>query len=236
MRKNIPNIITLLNLASGSVAVYLVLQGESELALYFFLAAIIFDFADGFTARLLHVISPLGKQLDSLADMVSFGLLPATMIFTLLESAFSPGGNGDVLLFREKAMMFSVVIVPVLAALRLARFNLLEESDYFTGLPTPAFALFWTGIYYDYHVHGGIFGHPASGWFIWAVMIVISLLMVIPLPMISLKFKNFRFLPNFIRYLFLLISAIILLLTGIPGLPLVVLTYILLSLVRILLT
>jgi CDP-diacylglycerol---serine O-phosphatidyltransferase len=237
MKRHIPNTITLLNLVSGSAALYLVLMGNPREALLFFFAAIVFDFADGLAARLLKATSEIGKQLDSLADLVSFGLVPAAMIFTLLQQRGDHPGNGfGEMGLMEKGMLVSVLIVPALAALRLAKFNLLPPSDFFAGLPAPAFALFWTGIYYEVTGSGTLFGEAVGGWFLWGVMVVMSVLMVVPLPMLSLKFRSFGVVNNFPRYLLLLIAAVILVFTGIAGLPLVILTYILLSLVRILLT
>ncbi len=237
MKRHIPNLITLLNLASGSVALYLVLMGNPKVALLFFFAAVVFDFADGLAARLLRAPSEIGKQLDSLADLVSFGLVPAAMIFALLQQHCDPPVNGFAeMSLLEKGMLVSVLIVPALAALRLAKFNLLPPSDFFAGLPAPAFALFWAGIYYEVIVSGGLFGQAVGSWFLWGVMVVMSLLMVVPLPMLSLKFKSFGLMTNFSRYLLLLIAAVILVFTGIAGLSLVILSYILLSLVRILLT
>ena len=227
MKKQIPNTITLLNLAAGSAAIWFVFKGEPVIVMVLFAVAAFSDFADGFTARMLRVTSETGKQLDSFADLVSFGLLPAAMIFMLLTDATGLPGS---------IMQISVLFVPVLAALRLARFNLLPPSDFFAGLPTPAFALFWTGIYYDISTSGTFFGEPLSAWFIWTLMLVTSIMMIIPLPMLSLKFTNFRIVPNFSRYLLILLAVIILIFSGLPGLPLVILGYILLSLVRILLT
>jgi CDP-diacylglycerol--serine O-phosphatidyltransferase len=237
MKKHIPNMITLLNLVSGSAALYLVLMGSPREALLFFFAAVLFDFADGLAARLLKATSEIGKQLDSLADLVSFGLVPAAMIFMLLQQPGDPPVNGFMAVgFLEKGMLVSVLIVPALAALRLAKYNLLPSSDFFAGLPTPAFALFWTGIYHEVIHSGELFGEAVGSWFLWGVMVVMSVLMVVPLPMLSLKFKSFGIMVNFSRYLLLLIAAVILVFTGVSGLPLVILSYILLSLVRILLT
>jgi CDP-diacylglycerol--serine O-phosphatidyltransferase len=238
MKKHIPNILTLLNLVSGSLALYMVLHGQSSAAIWFFAASVFFDFADGMAARLLKATSEIGKQLDSLADLVSFGLVPAAMIFMILQQIVAPGS--DVLTGgisnAHKAILFTVLFVPALAALRLARFNTLPSTDYFIGLPTPAFALFWTGIYYDFTLHQSFFGQQINAWFVWGVMLLMALLMIVPLPMLALKFKDFKLFPNFAKYMLLVLSALILIFTGIPGLPLVVLTYILLSLVRILLT
>ncbi|MCA1747456.1 MAG: CDP-alcohol phosphatidyltransferase family protein, partial [Bacteroidales bacterium] len=167
MKKNIPNIITLLNLISGSAALYLVLMDIPEPAMVLFTAAVVFDFADGLAARLLRATSEIGKQLDSLADLVSFGLVPAAMIFTLLQQRSDPPVNGFAEMnFIGKGMLVSVLIVPALAALRLAKYNLLPPSDFFAGLPTPAFALFWTGIYYEVVFSGELFGQALGGWFL----------------------------------------------------------------------
>lgn len=238
MKKHIPNVLTLLNLASGSIALYMVLNNQPVEAFWFFIASIFFDFADGLAARLLKATSEIGKQLDSLADLVSFGLVPAAMIFMIIRQIVAPGSDalvGDIS-NAHKAILFTVLFVPAFAALRLARFNTLPSTDHFIGLPTPAFALFWTGIYYDFSLHQSFFGQSINAWFVWGVMVLMSLMMIVPLPMLALKFKNFKLFPNFAKYMLLVLSALILIFTGIPGLPLVVLTYILLSLVRILLT
>lgn len=238
MKKHIPNFLTLMNLASGSLALYMVLNDQPLEALWFFAASAFFDFTDGLAARLLKAASAVGKQLDALSDLVSFGLVPTAMIFMILRHIVAPGSDalvGDIST-AHKAMLFTVLFVPAFAAMRLARFNTLPSTDHFLGLPTPAYALFWTGIYFDFSLHQTFFGQTLNAWFVWGVMVMMSLLMIVPLPMLGLKFRNFRIYPNFSKYLLLLLSAVILIFTGIPGLPLVILTYILLSLVRILLT
>ena len=243
MKKHIPNLVTLLNLLSGTIALLLVVLHEPATALWFVVASLVFDFSDGLLARMLKARSEVGKQLDSLADVVSFGLVPSMMIFMVLKAVMDApvkvatvggllGGHTVV----EQLMLLSVLVVPALAALRLAKFNLQPASDFFRGLPTPAFAMFWTGIYYDIFVSQSIFHAEVGSWFFVVVMVFTALLMIIPLPMLSLKFGNFRLFPNFSRYLLLVLSALILVFTGVAGLPLVILTYILLSLVRILLT
>ncbi|MFC2080203.1 CDP-alcohol phosphatidyltransferase family protein [Bacteroidota bacterium] len=238
MRKHIPNIITLLNLAFGSVALFMVLNEHHTWALLLLLTAAVFDFFDGFVARLLKAGSELGKQLDSLADLVSFGLVPAAMIFMMLQSALLqvPGKTfGDLGLFH-KFLLISIAMVPVMSALRLAKFNLQKDESLFFGIPTPAFAIFWTGIYYDMSLNNSIFGHTINAWIIWGLMLLMSFFMILPLPMLSLKFQNFNFQKNIFRYILLILSAVLLIFTGIPGLSLVILTYILLSLVKLLLT
>ncbi len=253
MKKQIPNTITLLNLAAGSVAVWFVFTEQPVTVMILFAVAVVADFADGFIGRMLRVTSETGRQLDSFADFVSFGLLPAAMIFILLSTAVgnNPGvaemngrsvtvppvsglsGAGSVFI---KIMQISVLLVPVFAALRLARYNLMPPSEYFTGLPTPAFAIFWAGIYFEISSTGTFYGQPLSAWFICCVMLITATLMIIPLPMLSLKFTNFKIIPNLPRYLLIIITIIIFILSGLPGLPLVILGYILLSLAMILLT
>lgn len=238
MKKHLPNFITLLNLAAGCVALIMVFYDQTTWVLILMFTALIADFMDGLIARLLHVKSETGKQLDSLSDLVSFGILPAAMIFITLKSILlgDPELSIHDLSLLPKVMLGLIVIVPIFAALRLARFNLLDDLEIFIGLPTPAFAIFWTGIYYNFSLDLSIFGQTVNAWFFMALVLVMTLFMLIPLPMLSLKFSNFSFVPNFSRYLLIVLSLIIILLTGIPGLTLVVLTYILLSLLRILLT
>jgi CDP-diacylglycerol--serine O-phosphatidyltransferase len=238
MKKHIPNFITLLNLASGSAALFMVMNEHYTWALSLLLAAAVFDFFDGFVARLLKSSSEVGKQLDSLADLVSFGLVPGAMIFMVLKSLVlqEPGISFSELGTVSKILLVSTLMVPVFSALRLAKFNVQKDTSDFIGLPTPAFAIFWVGIYYDLSVNNSFFGHTANVWFYWSLMVVMSLFLVVPLPMLSLKFKNFKFLPNFFRYLLIILAVIILIITGIPGLSVLILTYILLSLVRIVLT
>lgn len=238
MKRHIPNALTLLNLLSGTIALYLVLSDKMQLALLFFFASIVFDFSDGLFARLLNATSEIGKQLDSLADLVSFGLVPASMIYMVIHSQLS-GGAADSQIQSDLLQILlpgSVAVVPLFSALRLARFNLQKASDEFSGLPTPGFALFWCGIYYEMTMGSTLFGQSVNVWFIWGLMLISALFMVAPVPMLSLKLKNLKFLPNFSKYLLLFISVIILIFTGISGLPLVILVYILLSLVRIVLT
>jgi len=233
MRKHIPNTITLLNLAFGSIALYMVFSGKPVTALIMLLAASLCDFLDGMTAKLLHVVSDIGKQLDSLSDLVSFGLVPAAMVFTILQQAMTGHSPGNVITF---IVLVSVVLIPVMAAIRLARFNLQEDTGVFFGLPVPAFALFWTGIYFDYSQTGMLFNFEVQWWYIVSLMILLSLFMVLHVPMMTLKFQGLGMKKNYLRYILLGISAILLITTGIPGLSLAILVYILLSLFRIILT
>ncbi len=238
MKRHIPNLLTLLNLASGTVAIVLTLEGQWRWAVYLVLAGSLFDFLDGFTARLLNARSETGKELDSLADMVTFGVVPAMFIYTIFKTMFlnqSPELLHIYSTFRW-VILVSVVIVPLFSAIRLARYNLEEPGgSFFSGLPTPAHTLFWTGIFWQYMQEGMLFGTPLNLFFMWTIMLIMAFHMILPVPMYTLKFTHFRLRGNLIRYLFLLMALLILIFTGLQGLSLVVLTYIFLSLMNLLL-
>jgi len=239
MKRHVPNLITLLNLACGTAAIVLTLEGQWRVAVYLVLAASAFDFLDGFAARLLKAYSNTGKQLDSLADMVSFGVLPAVFIYTLFKLLFQnqPEDAGKFYDHFQWVVLISVLLVPVFSAIRLARFNTEEDQGtFFYGLPTPAHALFWTGIFWQVMQSGSLFGTPMNLFFMWAIMLIMAFHMILPIPMYSLKFEHFRIRGNLIRYLILLLALVILLFMGWGGLPLVILVYILLSLLNLLLS
>ncbi len=238
MKRHIPNLITLLNLACGTAAIVLALEGQWRWAVYLILAASVFDFLDGFAARMLKAYSETGKQLDSLADMVSFGVLPAVFIYTLFKNLFlnQPVDSGKFYSHLQWVVLVSVLMVPAFSAIRLARFNLEEDQGtFFHGLPTPAHALFWTGIFWQMMESGSLFGTPLNLFFMWAIMLIMAFHMILPVPMYSLRFEHFRLRGNLIRYLLLLLSLVILLIVGWGGLSLIILLYILLSLLNLLL-
>ena len=236
MKKHIPNLITLLNLGCGTVAIVFALEGQWQWAVYLLLIAAGFDFLDGLAARLLNAYSETGKQLDSLADMVTFGVLPALFIYTIFKQQFLVSGTEGFPQIIQWLMLISVVVVPAFSAIRLARFNVREQGgSFFNGLPTPAHALFWTGIYWQFMRDGLLFGTALNLFFLWAIMLIMAFHMILPVPMYTLKFEHFRVRGNLIRYLLLLVSVVILVITGLSGLSLVILTYILLSLLNILL-
>jgi len=239
MKRHIPNLITMLNLACGTVAIVFTLEGQWQWAVYLVLAAAVFDFLDGFAARMLNAYSETGKQLDSLADMVSFGVLPAVFIYTLFKNLFlnQPDDAGRFYANLQWVVLVSVLLVPAFSAIRLARFNSEEDQGtFFHGLPTPAHALFWTGIFWQMMQSGSLFGTPLNLFFMWAIMLIMAFHMILPVPMYSLKFEHFRLRGNLIRYLLLLLAVLILILTGWGGLSLVILVYILLSLLNLLLS
>jgi CDP-diacylglycerol--serine O-phosphatidyltransferase len=236
MKKHIPNFLTLLNLACGSVAIVLALEGQWQWPIYLLLLAALFDFMDGTAARLLNASGETGKQLDSLADMVTFGLLPAIFIYSIFRQQFIVAETGLYPQFLQTLILISVLMVPTFSAIRLARFNQEESgATFFSGLPTPAHALFWAGLYWQFMQGGLLFGTAVTLYFLWAIMLIMALHMILPVPMYSLKFKDFSLRGNLIRYILLLLAVVILILTGFSGITLVILTYILLSLLNLLL-
>ena len=220
IKKHIPNFITTLNIVSGCLAVFFgfkaIMTGDFHLPLYFILAAALFDFLDGMTARLLHAYSDVGKQLDSLADMLSFGLAPGALVVAII---------GRTAMDVPDWLPFTGFIIPVFSALRLAKFNVDErQTTGFLGLPTPANALFFAGLAYSYSDFFA--GQPY--WLI-AIAALFSALLVIEIPMFSLKFKNLKFKGNEIRYIFLLSALLLVILLTYNALPYIILLYIVIS-------
>lgn len=216
MIRHLPNVLTSCNLLCGCLGIVSVLEGRPMPAAYFVWAAGVFDFFDGFAARALKVSSPIGKELDSLADVISFGLLPAVVMYKLWGSE-----AGDVLPY----VSFSIAIF---SALRLAIFNIDEtQSDSFRGLPTPANALFITAL----PLLGGL---PATWlkepWVLTVIVGVSSYLLVSPVRLFALKFKNISWSENKIRFTFLLLSIALLAVFSASAIPLIILLYIGLSL------
>lgn len=214
IKKNIPNFITLLNLLCGSIAVIYALKGWVLFSIYLILAAAIFDFLDGFSARLLKAYSNLGKELDSLADLVSFGLAPSLILYTRY-SRFIESQNNP--LYFELLTLIPLLII-LFSALRLAKFNVdTRQSSSFIGLPTPANAMVISMLahYSTYNPQLDIY---IDNYFsIPLITVVLSLLMVSEIPMFSLKFKSINFRENRDRYLFLLSSLLVLISVLVSG-------------------
>jgi CDP-diacylglycerol---serine O-phosphatidyltransferase len=237
-RQYVPNTLTMLNLASGMISITMVFRGALLLAsLYIFIAAV-FDFLDGMAARLLDARSELGKQLDSLADIVAFGVAPAMIVFRMLS--FNCEGSCNILDRLYITPYFSLLI-PICSAIRLGKFNLdLRQEENFTGLPTPANALFFASIPPVLLLQGGFFPLLRLGLLteffsstrVLAVLTVLfSYMLVSDFRMFSMKFKSTKWAGNEYRYLFLILSAALLLLFSFGGIPLAILLYFLLSLV-----
>lgn len=218
MKKHIPNLITSMNVLSGSIAVFVAMYGRLELAAILILVAMVFDFFDGFAARLLHVKSDMGKELDSLADMVSFGVAPAVIAHFLILGELS---GGDLPGFAEwslpdKILAFCPVLIPAFSAYRLAKFNLdVRQTVSFIGMPTPANALFWValvfGAAYTPEIYAVLFG---SAWVLCVCVVILSVLLICELPMFSLKISGFGWKENKFRYSYFIVLGILLLISG----------------------
>ena len=231
IRKHIPNTITCLNLFSGSIASVMAFKGFTFYALLFILLAAVFDFFDGLSARALHVSSPIGKELDSLADMVSFGFAPSVVIYTQLTLCDMP----------EKVhcfLPFIAFLIAVFSALRLAKFNLDErQTCSFIGLATPANALFFVGLIATTdplmpvasYIDRAWFGFLFNPYVVVVLILIFSYLLISEIPMFSLKFKSLKWSDNKIRFIFLGIAIILLAVLQLVALPFIILVYLLLS-------
>ena len=228
MKKHIPNTITCCNLVSGCIATYWAFQGDYQIALLFIVIGAVFDFFDGMTARLLHVSSPIGKELDSLADDITFGFAPSAIIFSFLQSTTAVANS--TLYTLHSTLPYLAFIMAAFSALRLAKFNLDERQALgFIGLPTPANALFWGALIVG--LGDKIATLPYAPWIVLAAMLVSSWLLVSEIPMFALKFKTWGWQGNQVKYLFLLSCIPLLLLLGISGIAAIIAWYILLSVV-----
>ena len=224
IKNNLPNAVTCCNLVSGALACVAAfhafdgwwwgLQGY-QVAFVMIAAAAVFDFFDGFVARLLHAVSPLGKELDSLSDLVSFGLAPALVLYNMMTVAYP-----------DSWLPFLTLLIPVSGALRLARFNVdINQATTFTGLPIPANAIFWIGFTHFFATH-----HAAmSQWVVIAVVVLFSFLMVCNLRMFSLKVHNLNVKENYKKFLLIIAFVVFLLLSGLTGLAWAIAFYVILS-------
>ncbi len=218
--KHIPNSITSLNLFCGSVAVILSFYGEFKSALFCMIAAAIFDFCDGFAARLLKAYSPMGKELDSLADMVSFGLAPSCLAFNKMLCIWNIGFT-DIFTLETKAAaglllpLVCTLLIAVFSALRLAKFNIdTRQSENFIGLATPSCALLIGSFIYSAESFPELDRILAANTYIIPVMsVILSLLLVSEIPMFSFKFKSFRWADNKLKFIFLICAAVIAVIT-----------------------
>jgi len=235
--KQIPNFITSLNLFSGVLATFFAIDGHLIWAGIFICAAAIFDFLDGMAARALNAYSETGKQLDSLADIVSFGVAPGAILFTLLEFSMFDF-NQPIYEISAKwpqwLVLFSSFLIPVFGAVRLARFNvLLDDEPFFRGLPIPSNGIFWAsmGLMLEFPKYSQYFEVIYSTKNLFILGIFMSGMMVINMPMFSLKVKNLKFRENWYRYLFIALAFILLLTLNVYGLALTILLYIIMNVV-----
>lgn len=231
MKKQIPNIITSLNLLSGLTAIYLSFQGLLTYAALFMALGAFFDFFDGMAARALNVKSEMGLQMDSLADMVSFGVAPGFIMFHLMANT---PNIPSLMVGNYIVAPFIALLIPVLSAFRLAKFNVdTRQTESFIGLPTPANSLFIGSLPF---IISGTFAHQLNWlnnyYLLLGITIVFSILLIAELPLMSLKFRNLGWKGNQKRFLLIGVSVVLILLLQAAAFPLIIVFYILLSLLR----
>lgn len=218
--KHIPNLITVCNLVSGSVGIVFAFEGHLLWAAAMIWLGAMFDFFDGFAARLLKQYSPIGGQLDSLADLITFGFLPSSLLFVFLRETQVPA-----------AIPFLAFLLVVFSALRLAKFNIDDRQiTSFYGLPTPASALFVSVLPFierDFQIAEQWLQSP---YVLLSIVVMLSLLMVSNIGLFSLKFKSFSWKENHVRYIFLILSVILLVILKFLAIPIIIILYVLLSL------
>ena len=226
MKKHIPNSITCCNLISGCIATAFAFTGDIKVALLWIIIGAVFDFFDGMTARLLHVSSPIGKELDSLADDITFGVAPSTIIFSQLQLMSYP----EFLEPLRTYLPFVAYIMAAFSALRLAKFNLDERQALgFIGLPTTANALFWGSLLVG--IGEQMYSRPWTLYLILIGILVSSWLLVSEIPMFALKFKHWGVKGNEVKYLFLVTCVPLVAIFGITSFAIIVAWYVVLSMI-----
>ena len=228
MKSYIPNFITLLNLFSGCVAVIFALEGHMKFTALFVFLGIFFDFFDGFLARKLNVQSELGVQLDSLADMVTSGLVPGLVLFYLFGLAPQPD------LVNSELLPYFGLFVTLASAYRLAKFNIsTNQSDVFIGLPTPANTLLIISLplILEYQNSDAINSMILNPWFLIVLTLISCFLLNAPIKLIALKFKTWNFKDNAARYILIILSVVLLSVFQFAGIPLLIIIYIFLSII-----
>lgn len=227
--RHIPNLLTCLNLICGCLAVVYVFRGEIPVFAALTAASLVFDFLDGFFARMLKAYSPMGKELDSLADMVSFGLVPGAIMHHLFMESVPLNLSLDEPV--GKALSFFPFIITVFSALRLAKFNIdTRQTTSFIGLPTPAATIFVTGlalILYNDPMH--LTPTLLNSFILAGLSMILSWLLVAELPLIALKFRSFGWKENRYQYALILLSLVSVFLFKTAGIPIIIILYIILS-------
>ena len=240
MKKHIPNLITLLNLLSGCIAAVLAVEGRLIEAGFFVILGIFFDFFDGFAARIFKVQGELGKQLDSLADMVTSGLVPGIVMFQLIKNSLESSQSSNLMpnaICEEgySYLPFIGFVVTLASAYRLANFNIdTRQTSSFIGIPTPANALLILSfpLILAYSSSEIAFDIIQNTWFLIGITLFGSYMMNADIPLFSLKFKDYTFKNNKIKYLFLIMSIVALLFLKFVAIPLIIILYVLLSIVE----
>ena len=230
IKKHIPNLITLLNLFSGCIALVFAFNQDFEMAFYFVSLGIFLDFFDGFFARLFKVSSPLGLQLDSLADMVTSGVVPGLVMFQMMINHASNAVEGHLQIFPYLGF-----IITMGSCYRLANFNIdTRQTDSFIGLPTPANALFILSLPIVLQYSDSLFVLEllTNQWFLLVITILSAYMLNAEIPLFSLKIKKFSFKENALQIIFLILSILLLVFFQYLGIPLLILLYVLLSIVN----
>ena len=224
--RNIPNSITCCNLISGCIATYNAFLGDIRMALLWIIVGAVFDFFDGMSARLLKVSSPIGKELDSLADDITFGFAPSAIIFYELSIMEYPSE----LLMLKPYLPYFAFVMAAYSALRLAKFNLDERQSLgFIGLPTPANALFWGALFV-----GAQNFMESTAYMLPVVLLMICVscwLLIAEVPMFALKFKQWGWKGNEVKYIFLISCLPLLMIFGITAFSFIIAWYVVLSVV-----
>ena len=225
-KNNIPNIVTCCSLISGCIACIMALRGNLPMSTLWIVIASVFDFGDGFAARSLHAYSLMGKELDSLSDMVSFGVAPGMIVYWLLEQACM-----TVPALGEAAgyVPYMALVIPVFSGLRLAKFNIDErQTTSFIGMPVPAHALFWASIGYAFDSAVPV---DSLGFVVGTIVaaILFSFLLVSEVPMFSLKVKSLVWKGNELRYILIAGAVVFVALFGVLGIAGTIILYIILS-------
>ncbi|NQX84404.1 MAG: CDP-alcohol phosphatidyltransferase family protein [Flavobacteriaceae bacterium] len=239
MKKHIPNLVTLLNLFCGSIAVLLAVSGHLVYAAFFVFLGIFFDFFDGLLARRLNVQSELGLQLDSLADVVTSGVVPGIVMYQLLNLAMNDGWQSNSLCADElQYQTFNYIsllglLIILASAYRLAKFNVSDnQSDAFIGLPVPANTLLIMALplIMEFQNSDSFNAVILNQWFLLSVTLLSCYLLNAKIRLLALKFKNYSFKDNAMRYVLIILAVILLVIFQFAGIPLIILIYIILSL------
>ncbi len=243
IKKQVPNGITLLNLFCGCIAVIFAVNGNLEFAAFFAIFGIGFDFFDGFAARMLNAQSDLGLQLDSLADMVTSGVVPGIVMYQLLSQVFGkpfyvvPGSwdtNQVLMSFDWSYLSLLGLMITLASAYRLAKFNVdTRQTSSFIGLPTPANTLLIISLplILKFHQETFVLELILNKWFLIGITVISCYLLNAEIPLFALKFKTWGFKENKVRYIFLMIAAILIMLVQFIAIPVMIVLYILISLV-----
>ena len=244
MKKHIPNFITLLNIFCGCVATVFAVINQLELVAFFVFLGVIFDFFDGFAARVLDVKSELGLQLDSLADMITSGLVPGIVMFQLFAMSISGGWNDNLvsqwsdanlwLGFKLNLLPFLGFLITLASAYRLAKFNIDENQvSSFIGLPTPANALLIISLPLILLYQNNDFLNDIilNQWFLIGITLLSAYLLNSKIELFALKFKNWTFHDNALRYIFIIMSLVLLITMKFLAVPVLIAFYILSSVI-----